>query len=353
MTAVIPRPGAAVSIRDLESRARAALDPAVYDFFAGGAGDEVTLRENEAAFGRLGLVPRVLRGGGDRKLDVEVLGRLMPMPVVVAPTAFHRLAHPDGELATARAAAAAGVTMVVSMAATVAVERIAEAGGDLWFQLYVQPDREFTERVVRRAEAAGCRALVVTVDSPVHGRRERDLRNAFLDLPPGLACAHLEGRSIAFMADLAWRHLDWLRGVTSLPIVLKGVVHPDDARLAVGAGVDGLVVSNHGGRQLDSIPATLDLLPEVASAVEGRIPVLLDGGVRRGTDVLKALALGAAAVGVGRPVLWGLAADGQAGVTAVLDLLRDELSAALALCGHVSARDVGPDLVRRLGCGPG
>ncbi len=353
MTAVIPGAGAVVSIRDLESRARARLDPAVYDFFAGGAGEEVTLRENEAAFGRLGLVPRVLRGGGDRELDVEVLDQVMPMPVVVAPTAFHRLAHPDGELATARAAAAAGVTMVVSMAATVAVERIAEAGGDLWFQLYVQPDRGFTEAVMRRAEAAGCRALVVTVDAPVHGKRERDLRNGFLDLPPGLACVHMEGRPIAFSADLAWGHLDWLRRVTSLPILLKGVVHPGDARLAVQAGVDGLVVSNHGGRQLDSIPAAVDLLAPVASAVEGRVPVLLDGGVRRGTDVLKALALGADAVGVGRPVLWGLAADGQAGVTAVLDLLRDELDAALALCGHESVRDVGPDLVRRLACGPG
>lgn len=339
-------------LRDLEVAARAALDPAAYDYYAGGAGDEVTVRENEAAYGRLGLLPRVLTGAGTPRLGVTVLGRDMSMPVLVAPTAFHRLAHPEGELATARAAAAAGVTMVVSMAATVAVEEIATAGGDLWFQLYVQPDEEFTESVVRRAAAAGCRALVVTVDSPAHGKRERDLRNGFLDLPAGMSTAHMAGRPIGFRPDLAWEHLDWLRGITSMPIVLKGVVHPADARLALEAGADGIVVSNHGGRQLDGIPATIDLLEPVVAAVDGRIPVLVDGGIRRGTDVLKALALGAAAVGLGRPVLWGLAAGGEAGVTTVLDLVRDELGRALTLCGHAAVRDVGPELIRRLRCPP-
>jgi len=339
-----------LSLREIEDEARRRLDPAVYDFFAGGAEDEVTVRANEAAFARTGLVPRVLCGSRTRELAVTLLGRRAALPVVVAPTAFHRLAHPDGEVATARAAAKAGVIMIVSMASTVAIEEIAETGGDLWFQLYVQPDLDFTEQLIRRAEAVGCAALVVSVDSPVFGRRERDLRNGFLHLPPGMACAHMDGRAIAFRSDLSWGHIDWLRSVTTLPIVLKGVVHPEDARLAVDHGIDALAVSNHGGRQLDTVPATIEALPQVADAVEGAVPLLLDGGVRRGTDVLKALALGADAVAIGRPVLWGLAVDGEAGVARVLDMLRTELDLALALCGCRSPRDVSPDLIWRKTC---
>jgi 4-hydroxymandelate oxidase len=340
----------ALSLREIEDEARRRLDPAVFDFFAGGAADEVTVRANEAAFARIGLVPRVLCGGGTRELAVTLLGRRAALPVVVAPTAFHRLAHPDGELATARAAAKAGVVMVVSMASTVAVEELASAGADLWFQLYVQPDLGFTEQLVRRAEAAGCTALVVSVDSPVFGRRERDLRNGFLDLPPGMACAHMDGLAIAFRPDLSWDHIDWLRSVSTLPVVLKGVVHPEDARLAVGRGVDALAVSNPGGRQLDTMPATVELLPRVVDAVGGAVPLLLDGGVRRGTDVVKALALGADAVAIGRPVLWGLAVAGEDGVTRVLELLRAELDLALALCGCRSPGDLRPDLVWRDPC---
>jgi 4-hydroxymandelate oxidase len=321
------------SPRDLEAAARRRLDPAVYDYFAGGADDEITLRENEAAFARLRLVPRVLRGPVASP-EVTLLGARASMPVIVAPTAFHRLAHDDGELATARAAAAAGTIMVVSMAATVAVEEIAASGASLWFQLFVQPDRGFTEALVRRAEAAGCGALVVSVDTPVFGRRERDVRNGFHELPDGVRCAHMDGRSIAF-SPLSWDDVEWLRTATTLPIALKGIVHPEDARLAVGRGVDALVVSNHGGRQLDTMPASIDLLPGVVDAVDGAVPVLMDGGVRRGTDVVKALALGAAAVGVGRPVVWGLAVDGQEGVLQVLELLRIELESALALCGSL------------------
>ena len=340
----------ALSLREIEDEARRRLDPAVYDFFAGGAADEVTVRANEAAFARTGLVPRVLRGGRTRELAVTLLGRNAALPVLVAPTAFHRLAHPDGELATARAAAKAGVVMVVSMASTVAVEELADTGADLWFQLYIQPDLGFTEQLVRRAEAAGCTALVVSVDSPVFGRRERDLRNGFLDLPPGMACAHMDGRAIAFRSDLSWDHIDWLRSVSTLPVVLKGVVHPEDARLAVGHGIDALAVSNHGGRQLDTMPATVELLPQVVGAVGGAIPLLLDGGVRRGTDVVKALALGADAVAIGRPVLWGLAVAGEDGVARVLELLRAELDLALALCGCRSPGDLSPDLIWRNTC---
>lgn len=346
----------ALSLRDVELRARQLLDGAVYDFFAGGAGDEVTVRANEAAFARIGLLPRVLRGVADRSLEVDLLGSRTRMPVLIAPTAFHRLAHPDGEGATARAAAAAGVIMIVSMASTTAIEDIAKAAAgvgacQLWLQLYLQPDLGFTEALVHRAEAAGCSAIVVTVDSPVFGRRERDLRNGFADLPGGLCCEHLRSadgtvRHIEFRADLSWPHVEWLRGVTGLPIVVKGVVHPADALTALEHGVDAVVVSNHGGRQLDTVPAAVELLPAIAAATGGRLPLLLDGGIRRGTDVVKALALGASAVGIGRPVLWALACGGERGVAQVLDLLRVEVDQAMALCGCRSPAEIGPDLVR-------
>ncbi|SEP51855.1 alpha-hydroxy acid oxidase [Amycolatopsis saalfeldensis] len=345
------------TIAEFEAAARERLEPAHYDFFAGGAGDERTLRANEAAFGRRSLVPRVLRGNGKRDLAVEIAGSPLSMPVLVSPTAFHRLAHPDGERATAEAVAAAGTVMVVSMAATTAIEDIAAAARavaadpSLWFQLYLQPDLEFTGSVVRRAERAGVRALVVTVDSPVFGQRERDHRNGFHDLPPELAVENMRDgsgsvRDIEMSAELSWDHLAWLRETTSLPLLLKGILHPEDARLAVAAGVDGLVVSNHGGRQLDTAVSTLDALPELAAAVGGVIPLVLDGGVRRGTDVVKALALGANAVGIGRPVLWGLAAAGREGVAEVLARLREELDHTLALCGAGTPGELTADLVR-------
>ncbi|WP_328612305.1 alpha-hydroxy-acid oxidizing protein [Amycolatopsis sp. NBC_00345] len=345
------------TIAEFEAAARERLEPAHYDFFAGAAGDELTLRANEEAFGRRSLVPRVLRGGGKRDLAVEIAGSPLSMPVLVSPTAFHRLAHPDGERATAEAVAAAGTVLVVSMAATTAIEDIAAAARAvvpdpaLWFQLYLQPDLEFTGSVVRRAERAGVRALVVTVDSPVYGRRERDHRNGFHDLPPELVVENMRDgsgrvRDIEMSAELSWEHIAWLRETTSLPVLLKGVLHPEDARLAVAAGVDGLVVSNHGGRQLDTAVSTLDALPELAAAVGGAIPLVLDGGVRRGTDVVKALALGADAVGIGRPVLWGLAAAGREGVAEVLERLRDELDHTLALCGARTPAELTADLVR-------
>jgi 4-hydroxymandelate oxidase len=345
------------TIAEFEAAARERLEPAHYDFFAGAAGDELTLRANEAAFSRRSLVPRVLRGNGKRDLAVEIAGSPLSMPVLVSPTAFHRLAHPDGERATAGAVAAAGTVMVVSMAATTAIEDVAAAARavvadpSLWFQLYLQPDLEFTESVVHRAERAGVRALVVTVDSPVFGRRERDRRNGFHDLPPELVVENMRDgsgrvRDIEMSAELSWGHVAWLRETTSLPVLLKGVLHPEDARLAVAAGVDGLVVSNHGGRQLDTAVSTLDALPGLASAVGGAIPLVLDGGVRKGTDVVTALALGADAVGIGRPVLWGLAAAGREGVAEVLETLREELDHTLALCGAGTPAELTADLVR-------
>ncbi len=324
--------------------------PAHADFFAGGAGEERTLRANLAAYDRLRIVPRVLRATGDRDLRTTLFGVGLATPVLVAPTAFHLLAHPGGEVATAQGAVAAGTLMVVSMAATQPVERIAEAGGPLWFQLYPQPDPAFTAAVIKRAEAAGCRALVVTVDSPVFGRRERDLRNGFTSLPAGLVCESMRDdtgrvRDIEMDPTLGWDRIARLREVTGLPIVLKGVLHPADARLAVEHGVDGLIVSNHGGRQLDGAIASIDALPAVAAAVQHRIPVLVDGGIRRGTDALVALALGADAVLVGRPVIDALARGGADGVREELERLTADLDHAMALAGAKRPAELTPDLV--------
>jgi 4-hydroxymandelate oxidase len=357
----------AIFLADFEREAQARLAPAIYDFCAGGADDELTLAENEAAFSRLGLVPRVLRGGSAPDLAVELLGCRAELPVLIAPTAFHRLLHVEGERATARAAIAAGAIMIASMMSTVSIEEVASAARSaspgaepaLWFQLSLQPDLTFTERLVRRAEAAGCRALVVSVDAPVFGFRRRDRRNAFDDLPDGLSCENLREpgsagapgklRKLAYLRELSWEHIDWLRGVTRLPVLLKGIVHPEDARLAAARGIQAIIVSNHGGRQLDTVPATIELLPAIVRALDGRIPVLLDGGIRRGTDVLKAIALGARAVAIGRPVLWGLSVGGQEGVSRVLELFRSEIGRALELCGCRSLAELDPGFVQRLG----
>ncbi|MEU4577593.1 MULTISPECIES: alpha-hydroxy acid oxidase [Nonomuraea] len=337
------------NVRDFEDVAREKLDPVYYDYFAGGAQDEVTVRANEAAFRRLCLVPRVLRGVERPTLEVNLLGQPASMPVLLAPTAFHRLAHPAGEAETGRAAAQAGVIMMAAMLSTVPVEEVAATGATLWFQLYIQPDLGFTASLVRRAEAAGCKAIVVTVDSPALGRGERGDRNNFHDLPPGLHCANLRGdgnvRQVVLSPEISWKHVDWLRSITSLPIVLKGILHPADAVLAVEHGAAAIIVSNHGGRQLDTSPASIDRLPLIADAVDGRVPLLLDGGVRRGTDVIKALALGARAVAIGRPVMWGLSVAGAEGVAKVLTLLRTELLNALTLCGVAGPGELTRELV--------
>jgi 4-hydroxymandelate oxidase len=338
-----------LSLDDLESKAREVLPAMVFDYFAGGAGDEWTLRENRRAFDRWVIRPRVLVDVSDPDLTTTVLGRSMPVPIMLAPTAFQRLAHPDGELGTARAAAAAGVTMIVSTIATVSLEQIAETGVRRWFQLYVLKDRDFTADLVRRAHAAGYEALVVTVDTPVLGRRVRDERNAFT-LPPGIEMANLEGSGLPNALgsgltshilsrhddSVTWDDLAWLRSLAPLPLALKGVLTAEDAGLAADAGVDALIVSNHGGRQLDGAPATLDAVPEIVEAVGERVEVLVDGGVRRGADVVKGLALGARAVCVGRPYLWGLATGGEDGVRSVLEFLRDDLALAMALAGRRS-----------------
>lgn len=356
-----------VNLFDFETLARERLTQEAYDYYAGGAHDELTLRDNRAAYDRRSLAYRVLVDVARRDLGTVVLGQPVSMPILVAPTAFHRLAHPEGEVATARAAGGAGTVMILSTLSTSTVEEVvAAATGPVWFQLYVYKDRKATEGLVRRAEAAGCKALVLTVDAPLIGRRERDVRNRF-GLPAGLAVANLlpvgygdlpkgsGGSGLAAYvsslldASLNWNDLAWLRSITPLPLLIKGVVRADDALRAAEAGVAGLVVSNHGARQLDTSPATLDVLPEIVEALAAHghaLEILMDGGIRRGTDVLKALALGAKAVLVGRPVLWGLAADGEAGVARVLELLRDELDLAMALAGAPTVREITRDLVR-------
>jgi 4-hydroxymandelate oxidase len=352
-----------VNLLEYEALARQALSGPAFDYFAAGAGAEITVRENRGAFDDLRLRPRVLVPVGRRDQSITLLGRSLPSPLVVAPIAFQRMAHPDGELATARACAAAGVVFVASTVATTGLEEIAAASaGPKWFQLYVFKDRGVTRSLVERAEAAGYEAIQVTADVPVMGRREADVRNCF-SLPEGLTVKNLEnaghgcmvsdgvesGPSLytryLFDPDLSWRDVEWLRSITRLPVLVKGVLRGDDADRAISHGAAGVVVSNHGGRQLDTVIPTVRALPEVVNAVAGRGVVLVDGGVRRGTDVLKALALGANAVQVGRPVLWDLAVAGEAGVTRVLSLLREEFDNAMALCGCPTIGHITRDLI--------
>jgi 4-hydroxymandelate oxidase len=328
------------------------LDPVHYDYVAGGARDEVTLRANEAGFARLALLPRMLRGNDKRPLETPLLNSQASMPVVLSPTAFHRLMTPEGERATARAAAVADTILITSRGDDPPYPP--ELSPDVWFQMYMQPRWEVTEALVDRATRAGAAALVVTVDSPVLGASDRNERNGFHDLPAGMRCENMRGlagdsgvRPIE-MAVLSWEHLARLRATTDLPVVLKGILHPDDALLGINYGADAIMLSNHGGRQLDGVPATIDLLPDMAALVRGRVPLLLDGGVRRGADVVKALAYGATAVGIGRPVMWGLAVGGQEGVSRVLEILRAELDHTLALCGAAGTADLDPSLVVRV-----
>ncbi len=323
------------------------MAPDAWAFFSGGSWDEVTLRDNRAAFERIWLRPRVLVDVSVIDMRTTVLGIPVSMPVLVAPTAAHCLAHPDGECATAQAVGRAQTLMVASTESTRTLEDIAQAAsGPLWFQLYMYTPAN-VEKLVRRAEKAGYRAFVITVDAPRWGPKERVLYADF-HLPPHLCEANfIEDNPQVENVFGTWETLAWLRSLTSLPLLLKGIITAEDARLAVEHGVDGIVVSNHGGRQLDGVQATIDALPEVVAAAQGRCEVYLDGGVRRGTDVLKALALGARAVFVGRPVLWGLAVNGVDGAYHVLELLRHELELAMALSGRPTLDSIDASLLRR------
>ncbi len=375
------------NIETLRRAARRVLPKVIFDFADGGAEDEVTLRRNEADFDALELWPRTVAGVAERDLSVELFGRKLALPVIVAPTGLSGILWPQGEIEAARAAHAAGTIYCQSHGSTCTIEELAQAApGPRWFQVFLYRDRGLTRSMVERAQAAGCEALVLTVDNQVLGQRERDLANGFA-IPPrlglrglldlvlhprwllrmraarGIGFANYRGAAgheddivslgayIARMLDpgLCWRDVEWLRGLWSGPFLLKGILHPEDARLAAGCGVDGVFVSNHGGRQLDGAVSAIAALPAVVEAVGDRLVVLLDGGVRRGVDVLRALALGARAVAIGRPHWWGLAVAGGAGVALVLDIFRRELDRAMALSGRARIAEIDRGLLAPTG----
>ncbi|XP_021904615.1 peroxisomal (S)-2-hydroxy-acid oxidase GLO1 [Carica papaya] len=345
------------NVMEYEVIAKQKLPKMVYDYYASGAEDQWTLNENRNAFSRILFRPRILIDVSNIDISTVVLGFKISMPIMIAPTAMQKMAHPDGEFATARAASAAGTIMTLSSWGTSSVEEVASTGpGIRFFQLYVLKDRNVVIQLVRRAEKAGFKAIVLTVDTPRLGRREADIKNRFV-LPPHLILKNFEGLDlgkidrtndsglasyVASQVDrsLSWKDLKWLQTITHLPILVKGVLTAEDARLAVEAGAAGIIVSNHGARQLDYVPATIMALEEVVKAAQGRIPVFLDGGVRRGTDVFKALALGASGVFIGRPVVFSLAAAGEAGVRKVLQMLHDEFELTMTLSGCRSLKEI-------------
>ncbi|GAB9474640.1 hypothetical protein Gpo141_00011760 [Globisporangium polare] len=360
--------GAPLNVLEFEAYAKEYLPKNAYDYYASGADDMVSLRENREAFKRLTLRPRVLRDVSNMDISTTVLGQRIATPVCIAPTAMQRMAHPDGEVASSAAARKTGNCFILSTISTTSIEDVAASNGDglRWFQLYVFKDRKLTRDLVHRAEQAGYKAIVLTVDTPMLGHREPDVRNHF-SLPKHLELAnfaHVGGEhahgvsslkdsglaqyvSNLFDLTLNWDDVKWLKSITKLPVVVKGVLTGEDAKLAVDMGCDAILVSNHGARQLDGVSSTIEALPEIIAAVGGRAEVYMDGGVRRGTDVFKALALGARAVFVGRPVLWGLSHSGEDGVLSVLRILNEELKHAMLFAGTKSLANIGPEYVRR------
>jgi 4-hydroxymandelate oxidase len=354
------RPSAAESlptadILQFEPLARQRLSQMAYDYVRSGGADEITMRHNRQGFERLQLSPNVLVDVSKLDTRVNLFGSELDSPLLLAPVAYHRLYHPDGEVATARGASAAGAAFVVSSFTTTAMDEIARnTQRPIWFQLYVQRDRAFTKDMVQRAVAAGCKTVCLTVDTPVLGNRYGQLS---FGLPKELECVHLRGLSLGvttsghktqrgriydplFDPSFNWQDLAWLRSAAGVPVILKGVLSAEDGKRAVENGADGVIVSNHGGRNLDRVPGTIEALPRVVEAIAGRIPVMLDSGIRRGTDVLMALALGAKAVFIGRPYIYGLAAGGAEGVERVISILRDELERAMALTGRRSIAEI-------------
>jgi lactate 2-monooxygenase len=361
-------PSIPVSVAELERRAAEAMEERAANYVFAGAGSEGTMDANREALRRRRIVPRMLRDVAERDLSTTVLGTAMPAPLMLAPIGVQKVVHPDGELGTARAAAALGLPMIASTASAFTLEEIAEAGGDAprWFQLYWPNDRALAASFVGRAEAAGYGAIVLTVDTFVPGWKPRDLQQAWLPFLNGVGVANyfqdpvfreaLEktpeedvgaatGHFLGIQANpaLSWDDLEWLRAQTSLPILIKGIQHPEDAREAVKRGIDGIVVSNHGGRQVDGALGSLDALPAIAEAVGDDLAILFDSGIRSGSDAIKALALGADAVCLGRPYIWGLALEGQQGVETVLKMILAELDLTLALCGYTRPDQLGPD----------
>jgi 4-hydroxymandelate oxidase len=350
-----------LTLGDFETAAADVLGAADAAYVSGAAGEGRTRDANVAAFDAIRLLPKVLVDVSRRSTKTSVLGHEIDLPVILAPSAMHRISHPDGERATVRAAHAAGTIMVLSLGSSLPVEEVmAAASGPVWFQAYVGRDRGRTAEVLHRAQAAGCSGLVVTVDAPVVGGRISERRNGFEVRPEWFAAGHepfyglippaAAGAAATELWDpsLTWNDVGWLRGLTDLPLMLKGILRADDAARAVAEGAEGVIVSNHGGRQLDSVIASMEALPEVSDAVGDAATVMVDGGIRRGGDVFKALAQGADVVLVGRPVMWGLAVGGASGVEQVLRHLADELELTMALCGACTVEEITPDLIRRV-----
>lgn len=353
-----------LNLFDIERLAKDKLSPLAWAYYATGAEDELTVADNMAAFRRIKLRPRMLVDVRQVDTSTEVMGQKVALPVLIAPTSHQRLAHPDAEFATARAAAAAGTISVFGTGSHYAIEEITQAGGGpTWFQIYCYEPREVTERIIRRVEDAGCQALVITVDASWAARRETQLRASF-HLPPGVEIRTLTGLGLrdelitpdldinAFLGSLrpltlTWADIAWFRKTTTLPLVIKGIMTPEDALLAVEHGLDGIIVSNHGGRQVDTTVAAIDALPDVVDAVSGKLEVYMDSGVRRGADALKAVALGAKAVLIGRPYLYGLALDGEAGVKQVLDILKVEMEAAMRQLGRPTIAHLDRSMLQR------
>ncbi|XP_065086043.1 uncharacterized protein LOC135708032 [Ochlerotatus camptorhynchus] len=352
-----------ITVQDYEDRASTSLPREALDYYRSGADDEQTLQLNRASYDRLRIRPRVLCNVSNRNMKVKLFGDEFSMPIGISPTAFQKMAHPEGEVANARAAASRKVPFTLSTLSNSSIEEVAGGASKSpkWFQLYIYKERKLTEQLIRRATKAGFKALVITVDSPKFGKRRADIRNRFT-LPPGLTVANFEGEQATGVQSqsgsglnqygeeqldpsLVWDDIKWLKKLTKLPVIVKGVLTKEDAEIAVKNGVDGIWVSNHGGRQLDSAPATIEALPEIVAAVGNRMTVIMDGGVREGKDAFKALALGAKMVMVGRPALWGLAVNGQQGVEHVLDILKDELDTTMALAGCQTVADISQEHV--------
>jgi 4-hydroxymandelate oxidase len=341
-----------INLFDFEKMAAGKMSKMAYEFVSSGAADEFTVKWNREALDKLKIQTQVLNDVAKVDTRVSLFGMDLPYPMLIAPTAFHKLMHPEGELATARGAGAADAVYVVSSFTTTPIEEIAKvATKPLWFQLYVVDDRAFVKDLVQKVEAQGCRALCVTVDTPVSGARDRQ-QKAHFKLPDGMHPPYMidtafaaKGEALKFKKTLTWKDIEWLQSLTRLPVLLKGILNPDDAEKAIQIGVSGIIVSNHSGRNLDTVPATIEALPSISKRVNKRIPVLMDGGIRRGTDVLKAMALGANAVLVGKPVCYGLACGGSEGVAKVMNILRREFEFAMALSGRSSIASIDQSVI--------
>ena len=341
-----------VNLYDFEKMAKENMTHMAYEFVSSGAADEITVGWNRQALDNLKIQTEVLNDVSKLDTKVNLFGTEIPYPILIAPTAFHKLMNPEGELATARGAGAASAIYVVSSFTTTPIEDIARvATGPLWFQLYVVDDRTFVKDLIQKVEAQGCKAIAITVDTPVSGARDRQVKADF-KMPDGLTPPYMvdtafakKGEALKFKRSLTWKDIEYLQSITKVPVLLKGILNPADAEKAVASGVDGIIVSNHSGRNLDTVPATIEVLPDIVKKVNKRIPVLMDGGIRRGTDVLKAMSLGASAVLVGKPVCYGLACGGSEGVTKVMTILRKEFEYAMALSGRPSITSLDPSVI--------